>query len=102
MNELFAEYDSADYLTNDEAILSYLNAAIEESDAPENIAHALSVVARARSRNMSQLAKEANISREGLYKVFSKNSNPSLATVVQIAKALGLRLAFKSNNPLNA
>ena len=41
---------------------------------------------------MSRLARDAGLSREGLYKALSKNGNPSFATVMRIARALGLRL----------
>jgi len=93
--EIFAEYDSADYLKTDEDILNYLNVTLEESDSPAAIAYALEVVARARAKNFSQLARDANITREGLYKVLSKNSNPTLSTFLNLTKALGLQLAFK-------
>jgi probable addiction module antidote protein len=43
-------YDSADYLDNGEAIVSYLQAALEEGDA-DDIRAALNAVARARNRN---------------------------------------------------
>jgi probable addiction module antidote protein len=70
----------------------YLEACLEESaDDPTFIIHALGVIARA--RNMSQLAKDAGISREGLYKALSPEGNPSFATVAKIAKALGFRLS---------
>jgi probable addiction module antidote protein len=70
----------------------YLEACLEESaDDPTFIIHALGVIARA--RNMSQLAKDVGISREGLYKALSPEGNPSFATVAKIAKALGFRLS---------
>jgi len=94
MKEGFEKYDSADYLHSEEDMLAYLNAAVEISDAPENIAHALGVVARARSRNISQLARDAGISREGLYKALSEKGNPSLATMLQVVRALGFTIAF--------
>jgi probable addiction module antidote protein len=43
---------------------------------------------------MSQLAREVGISREGLYTALSGEGNPSFATVVKVAKAMGLRIAF--------
>ena len=46
----------------------------------------------ARAGNMSRLARDAGLSREGLYKALSKDGNPSFATVTRIARALGLRL----------
>ena len=41
---------------------------------------------------MSRLARDAGLSREGLYKALSENGNPSFATVMRIARALGLQL----------
>ena len=46
----------------------------------------------ARAGNMSRLARDAGLSREGLYKALSENGNPSFATVMRIARALGLQL----------
>lgn len=89
----FSHYDTADYLKTDEDIAAYLEAVAEEgADDPAFLAHALGVVARA--RNMSQLARDTGISREGLYKALSGEGNPSLATVTKVAKALGLKLTF--------
>lgn len=99
IREGFSRYDTADYLTNDEDIAAYLEAVMEDGD-PALVTHALGVVARA--RNMSQLARDAEMSREGLYKALSGDGNPSFATVVKIARALGLRLtfqAFQGNQP---
>jgi len=92
MKEAFKIYDSADYLHTREDVLAYLEAAVKASDSAQNIAHALGVVARA--RNTSQLARAAGISREGLYKALSENGNPRLETVVQVARALGLKIVF--------
>jgi len=96
MKETFEKYDSADFLENEDEILLYLNETMKASDSPKRIAHALGVAARARARNMSQLARDAGISREGLYKALSENGNPSLGTVLQVSRALGLRIAFQA------
>lgn len=95
MNEkIFSRYDTADYLKNETDIVAYLSAVMDEGGTdPAYVAHALGVVARA--RNMSQLARDAGISREGLYKALSCEGNPSFATVLKIAQALGLRLTFQ-------
>ena len=63
------------------------------ADDPAFLAAALGDVARA--RNMSQLARDTGLTREGLYKALSGKGNPTLDTVMKIAKALGLRLTFK-------
>ena len=50
----------------------------------------------ARSRNLSEIARQAGTSREGLYKALSSDGNPSLATVMKVARVLGLRLHFEA------
>ncbi|MDA0688473.1 MAG: putative addiction module antidote protein [Proteobacteria bacterium] len=88
-------WDSAQQLKTDEDILNYLEAVVEEGgDDPAFILHALGVIARA--RNMSQLARDTGLSREGIYKALSKDGNPTFATVAKIARALGLQLKFES------
>jgi probable addiction module antidote protein len=90
----FSRYDTADYLKDEESILAYLEAAMEEaSEDPALIAVALGNIAR--SRNMSQLARDTGLTREGLYKALSGEGNPSFGTVLRVAQALGLRLSFK-------
>ena len=41
---------------------------------------------------MAALAREAGMSREGLYKVLSADGNPTFATVMRITRALGMQL----------
>lgn len=90
-----SRYDTAEYLKSDEDIQAYLDAVLEEgSDDPAYIVHALSVIARA--KNMSQLARDTGLSREGLYKALSEEGNPTFATVTKIAKALGLQIRFQA------
>jgi probable addiction module antidote protein len=93
--ETFTRYDAVDYLTNIEDAAAYLEAAIEESGAdPTLIAQALGTIAR--SGNVSELARRAGMTREGLYKALSANGNPSFATILKITRALGLRLHVES------
>ena len=88
-------WDSAEHLQSDEDIKLYLEACFEEAgDDPAFIVHALGVIARA--KNMSQLARDTGISREGLYKAFSTEGNPTFATVTKVAKALGLQITVQS------
>jgi probable addiction module antidote protein len=89
---MFARFDVADYLTTEADIVAFLDAAAEEAD-PALMASALGAVARA--RNMSRLAREAGLTREGLYKALSPDGNPSLATVMKVAKALGVRIGVR-------
>ena len=87
-------WDSAKYLKTDEDIQLYLEACLEEAgDDPAFIVHALGVVARA--KNMSQLARDTGLTREGIYKALSEEGNPTFATVAKIAKALGFKLTVQ-------
>ena len=87
-------WDSAEHLKTEEDIRLYLEACLEDAgDDPAFIVHALGVVARA--RNMSQLARDTGLTREGLYKALSDDGNPSFATVAKVAKALGFRLTVQ-------
>ena len=90
-------WDSTEYLQTDEDIQLYLEACIEEADGdPTFIVHALGVIARA--KNMSQLARDAGLSREGLYKALSPEGNPTFATVAKVAKALGLQITVQAHH----
>jgi probable addiction module antidote protein len=87
-------WDSAAYLKTNADVAAYLNAAIEEGgDDPAFLAHALGIAARA--RNMSQLARDAGMTRAGLYRALSKKGNPTFATVAKVARALGYRMVLE-------
>ncbi len=84
-------YDVAEHLRTPEEMAAYLDAWLEES--PEDsagIAKALGNIARA--KGMTQVAKDAGLSRESLYRALSVDGNPSFATVLKVAKALGVKL----------
>jgi len=89
-------WDSAEHLKTDEEIQLYLDACIEDaSDDPAFLLHALGVVARA--KNMSQLARDTGLTREGLYKALSAEGNPTFATVAKVTKALGFKLSVQQS-----
>ena len=84
-------YDVSEHLRTPQEMAAYLDAWLEE--APEDaagIARALGDIARA--KGMSQVARDAGLSRESLYRALSAEGNPSFATVLKVAKALGVRL----------
>ena len=90
-------WDCSEQLKTDEDIQLYFEACIEEAgDDPAFIVHALGVIAKA--KNMSQLARDTGISREGLYKAFSPDGNPTFAAVAKVAKALGLQITVQTAN----
>jgi len=84
-------WDVQDALRSPEDCAAFIEAAIEEaSDDPAFITLVLGEVAR--SRGMSQTARDAGLTREGLYKALSPQGNPSFATVLKVLAALGLRM----------
>ncbi len=94
-NQTFTTFDPADYLDSFEDVVAYLEAVIDDGDDdPAVITQALGAIAR--SRNLSEIARRAGMSREGLYKALSANGNPSFATVMKVSRALGLRVHFES------
>ena len=84
-------WDAAEFLSGDEDIRHYLEAAFEDGD-PAPIREAFKTVARARS--MTALATETGLSRETLYKAFGEIGNPTLDTLLKVTKALRMRLAI--------
>ena len=86
-------WDAAEHLETDEDMVAYLEAALESGDA-SLIAAALGDIARA--KGMTEIAREAGLGRESLYKALSPEGNPEFATVLKVVRALGLRLHAKA------
>lgn len=84
-------YDVAEHLDSEEEIRLYLEAAFEDGD-PKVITNAIGNVARA--RGMSEVAKQAGVSRAGLYKALGEGGNPSLETLSAILRSFGVRLSI--------
>ena len=82
-------FDIADYLDNEEVISEYLSTALEDPD-PDIFLMAVRNVARA--RGMTQLAKDAGLGRESLYKALSPGAKPRYDTVLKLVAALGVKL----------
>ena len=62
----------------------------EAPDDTAGIAKALGNIARA--KGMTQVARDAGLSRESLYRALSADGNPSFSTVLKVARALGVKL----------
>ena len=91
MSEAFTKWDVTEHLRTREDARLYLEACAEEDPGDGSLIRAaLNDIARA--GNMSQLARDVGMSREGLYKALSEEGNPSFATVTRIARALGLQV----------
>ena len=84
-------YDVAEHLRTPEEIAAYLNACMEDADgAASFIVKALGDIARA--KGMGQVARDAGLSRESLYKALSGERSPDFDTVLKVIGALGLKL----------
>ncbi len=86
-------WDVVDHLTTEEDMIAYLDAAFEDG-APALIVAALGDIARA--KGMTQVAREAGLGRESLYKALSPTGNPEFTTILKVLNALGLRFHVES------
>jgi probable addiction module antidote protein len=87
------EFDAAEYLNSEEEVAAYLTSILEEND-PALLAAALGDIAR--SRGMTQVAKDSGITREALYKALRPGSEPRFDTVNRVCAALGVRLVAQT------
>jgi probable addiction module antidote protein len=86
----FSTFDAADYLDNEENIAEYLTAALEDPN-PDVFLTAVRDVARA--RGMAQLAKDAGLGRESLYKALTPGAKPRYDTMLKLLHALDVKLS---------
>jgi probable addiction module antidote protein len=82
-------FDASRYLNDDKAIAKYMTAVLEADD-PDLLLAALGDVARA--KGMSQVAKDAGLGRENLYKALAPGAKPGFDTVLKVTRALGVKL----------
>lgn len=82
-----------DILEDDTGISEYLTMALEEN-GPNGLLLAIKNVVEAQNIKMSQLAKDADLNRENLYRVLSETGNPYWNNVYSIVEALGLKITF--------
>ena len=86
-------FDAARYLTDDAAVAEYMTAILETGD-PDLLLLALADVARA--RGMAQVAKDAGLGRESLYKALAPGAKPRYDTIMKVMRALGVQLTAKA------
>lgn len=82
-------FDMAEHLDNEQAITEYLTIILEEND-PAAFTDALNTVARA--RGMTQIANDAGVNRESLYKSLNGSTSPRFDTIAKVLDALGIKL----------
>ena len=91
----FEKWNPSDDIETKEDVITLLEVALEEND-PDFLLRAVGYIAR--SKGMTQLARDMNISRKGLYNVFSPGGNPSFKTVFKLLDLLGLRMKLEQKS----
>lgn len=86
-------FDSSEYLDTPEAVAEYLTAALETGDA-SFIATSIGCVARA--QGMTEIARQAGLSRENLYRALNGDTKAEFDTIMRVLTALGVKLAARS------
>ena len=84
------KFDVVDFLDSDEALVEYLNVALEEND-PKYFAKALGNVARA--KGVSSVSEATGPGRQSLYRALSDDGNPRIDTLFRVLEALEVKLA---------
>lgn len=91
MKTTITRYDVAEHLRTTEEMAAYLEACIEEANGDAAfVAKAIGDIARA--KGMTQVARDAGVSRESLYKALSGDRSPGFDTILKVIGALGLKL----------
>ena len=85
-------FDAARYLNDDAAIAEYMTLVLEANDS-DLLLLALSDVARA--KGMAQVAKDAGLGRESLYKALAPGAKPRFETILKVARALGVKFTVQ-------
>ena len=98
MAEEYRKFDASDYISTREDAQGLLSAATEE-DVGDGVVIRAALKHIARTQNMSALARDTGLNRGNLYEALSESGNPTLATLLKITRALGLRLRLEPVEP---
>ncbi|MDD2711333.1 MAG: putative addiction module antidote protein [Simplicispira sp.] len=90
MAEKLVPFDMARYLGSEEAIAEYLTQVLADGD-PDELLSAIGHIAKA--KGMAQVAKDAGLGRESLYKALAPGAKPRFDTILRVARALGVTLS---------
>ena len=94
MSEEYRKFDAADYIKSEEDARGLLKAAMDEDQGDGAVIRA-ALRHVARTQNMSALARDTGLNRGNLYEALSEDGNPTLATLLKVTSALGLRLRLE-------
>ena len=90
--EKISKWDLGEVLDTKEDVIACLEVALAETNTKFLFK---TLGALARSRGMSEIAKELGVTREGLYKSLSPDGHPSFETVVKLLDILGLSIRLE-------
>jgi probable addiction module antidote protein len=88
----FSKWDAAEIIETKEDVVAFLEVALVEND-PDFLLSVIGDIAR--SKGMTQIARELGVTRKGLYKSLAEDGNPSFKTVFKLMDILGLRLKME-------
>ncbi len=88
-----APWNPAEHIETPEDVVNYIEAALEDGD-PDVIVATIGWIAR--SRGMSQIARDTHLSRASLYKSLNGISKPEFGTILKVMSALGVRLRVEA------
>ena len=94
MSEEYRKFDATDYIKTEEDARGLLRAATDE-DIGDGAVIRAALRHVARTHNMSALARDTGLNRGNLYEALSEDGNPTLATLLKVTRALGLRLRLE-------
>jgi probable addiction module antidote protein len=91
----FSDWDPAEVIDTKEDVIAFLEVALEEND-PDFLLRTIGHIAR--SKGMTQIARELGVTRKGLYKSLAPDGNPSFKTVYKLLDILGLRMKLEKKS----
>jgi probable addiction module antidote protein len=91
----FSDWDPAEIIDTKEDVVSFLEVALEEND-PDFLLRTIDHIAR--SKGMTQIARELGVTRKGLYKSLAPDGNPSFKTVFKLLDILGLQMKLEKKS----
>ena len=91
----FKKWDPAEIIDTKETAIAFLECALEDND-PDFLLETIGHIAR--SKGMTQIARELNLDRKGLYRSLAPDGNPSFKTVFKLLDILGLRVRLEQKS----
>ncbi len=103
MSEGYRRFDPADHIKTGKDVRGLLKAAADEDPGDGVVIRAV-LKHIAQTQNMSALARDTGLNRGNLYEALSEDGNPTLATLLKVTNALGLKLRLEpvEDHPLEA